>query len=65
MDRLWASQKSLDSEASEFPWQKIDGNCGQAVGPSESSDSEASERPGQKVNGHCWQVVGLTEKLRL
>ena len=33
--RLWALQKSLDSEASELPGQKVNGNCVQAVGPTE------------------------------
>ena len=35
VDRLWALQKSLDSEASERPGQKVLDNCEQAVGPTE------------------------------
>ena len=35
VDRLWALQKSLDSEASELPGQGVTDNFVQAVGPAE------------------------------
>ena len=62
MDQLGPLQKSLDSEALEFPGQKVNGNSG-PVGAL-SLESEASELPEQKVNGNSGPAGTPTEKLR-